>query len=311
MGPISNLLFDAPPPRTSGGRMPLALTIGELQTAGRGGVNADLRAFASAGVHGLVALTGVRGTSLFQPDAGFAPLPEQPIRAQLSQALDIPPPHPPIDVVKVGALGGERALMCVVEALATYKPPCVIIDPELADRRGEPKFTQPVQRMLAALLLPTSDLLVLNAREAELLTSRRVEDRGAMREAYRRLSGDLGLTHVLICGGRAQEHAVDLYFDGEGVIEFGHDRLNTLGMEGLGATLSALIAAHRARGAAWIVAIDAAKQALTHAILNAPRLSPDQSQPDPSISALSALRIDPTPAQMLSPSDDSPPNGST
>jgi hydroxymethylpyrimidine/phosphomethylpyrimidine kinase len=279
--------------------MPLALTIGALHTDGRGGVATDLRAFAAAGVHGLVALTAIRGTSLLQPDAGSAALPEAPLRAQLGQSLDVKPPHPPIDGVKVGFVGGERGLMCVAEALTAYQPPQVVVDPELVDRRGEARLPQQVWRLVGAVLLPLAELVVLNAHEAALLTGRRVPDRGAMREAERRLRGDLGLRHVLICGGRAEEHAVDLYFDGQGVIEFGHDRLSAQGVEGLGSALSGLITAHRARGLGWPEAIDAAKQAVTRALRDAPHLTPDQRALDPMLPALTALRIDPTPAPML------------
>ena len=294
---ISNLLFAPPPPKTVGGRMPSALSINELHTCSRSGLSSDLRTLSSLGVFPISILTSVRSSLFASPSSISAPIPIEPLRAQLSTTLGAPAPKP--DATKIGFAASFHAISAISEAVQEYKLSPIIIDPELVNPSGQPLMTQAVTRVLAPSLFPLADLLVLNASEAELFTGRKVYDRGSMREANNRLRGDLGLTRILICGGRIQEHAVDLFFDENGCVEFGHDRIHTQGIYGKGSTFSALITGYVARGFDWLKAIELAKEAISTAILKAPNIAPDLRQVDTMIPALNALMIDPTPLSMI------------
>jgi hydroxymethylpyrimidine/phosphomethylpyrimidine kinase len=126
---------------------------------------------------------------------------------------------------------------------------------------------------LKALILPLAELVTPNLGEVELLTGvvvRTVDDLRAAAEAVHAL----GSRWVLVKGGHLpdNEDAVDLLFDGQSEVRISSRRLDTRDTHGTGCTLSAAIAAHRARGLAVEGAVRAAKDYVTGAIANGLRL---------------------------------------
>src|SRR5215211_6510771 len=105
--------------------IPAVLAIAGSDSGGGAGIQADLKAFARCGVHGMTAITaltaqnttGVSGVHTTPPDF---------IVEQVRQiAADIPP-----DAVKVGMLGTAETVHAVREALALLDPATpVVIDP--------------------------------------------------------------------------------------------------------------------------------------------------------------------------------------
>src|SRR5205814_7067859 len=92
--------------------VPRCLTIATTDSGGGAGIQADLKAFARAGVHGMTAITAVTAQSTVGVDAVF-PLGREAILAQVrSVAGDIG-----VDAVKIGMLGDEETIAAVAEAL--------------------------------------------------------------------------------------------------------------------------------------------------------------------------------------------------
>ena len=135
---------------------PAALTIAGFDPSGGAGVQADLRVFNAVGVAGWSVATaitiqnsaGVHGVHLIDVDTLHKQL-----EAVFSDARTL-------GAVKIGMLGGAAQVRAVADALRTWKPRNVVLDPVLASTGGVPLLDDP-----AALdeLLPLCDLVTPNA----------------------------------------------------------------------------------------------------------------------------------------------------
>jgi hydroxymethylpyrimidine/phosphomethylpyrimidine kinase len=86
-----------------------------------------------------------------------------------------------------------------------------------------------------------------------------------MREAARALR-DLGPRAVLVKGGHLEGDPVDVFCDGERMVELAVPRIATPNTHGTGCTYSAAIAARLALGAELLEAVEGAKDYLTGAL---------------------------------------------
>src|SRR2546425_3209127 len=93
--------------------IPRVLSIAGSDSGGGAGIQADLKAFARAGVHGMTAITAVTAQSTVRVDAGF-PLPPEAIVAQVRAVAD----DIGVDAVKIGVLGDEPTILALEEAPA-------------------------------------------------------------------------------------------------------------------------------------------------------------------------------------------------
>src|SRR2546421_10100686 len=91
---------------------PRLLTIAGSDSGGGAGIQADLKAFARAGAHGMSAITAITAQNTTAVQAVY-PLPPEAIVAQVrAVAEDIG-----IDAVKIGMLGNVGTIDAVLEAL--------------------------------------------------------------------------------------------------------------------------------------------------------------------------------------------------
>ena len=100
------------------------LSIAGSDSGGGAGIQADLKAFAAAGVHGTTAITAITAQNTLAVTA-IHPIPGDVIVAQVrAVAEDIG-----VDAVKIGMLGTEATIAAVVEALALLEGVPVVVDP--------------------------------------------------------------------------------------------------------------------------------------------------------------------------------------
>jgi hydroxymethylpyrimidine/phosphomethylpyrimidine kinase len=93
--------------------IPACLAIAGSDSGGGAGIQADLKAFARCGVHGMTALTALTAQNTVGVEM-VTPVPPEMIVAQVrAVATDIG-----VDAVKIGMLGDEPTVGAVVEALA-------------------------------------------------------------------------------------------------------------------------------------------------------------------------------------------------
>ncbi|MDP3278470.1 MAG: bifunctional hydroxymethylpyrimidine kinase/phosphomethylpyrimidine kinase [Deltaproteobacteria bacterium] len=222
----------------------VALTIGASDSTGASGLQADLRAFAAARVHGtsavcLVTAQGTRGVHK------VFPVPSDVIRAQIETVFDDLAPR----AVKTGALGNASTVEIVADVLRSHAPKDlkIVVDPVVNPTRGRSLLDDSGLATLARELLPLATLVMPNRDETSRLAGRArgLED---ARRACRTLA-DLGAGAVLIKGGHfTGNDAVDLFYDGRDFVELRAPRRQLPFIMGLGCTFSGLVTAFLARG---------------------------------------------------------------
>ena len=229
-------------------RIPRVLSIAGSDSGGGAGIQADLKAFAACGVHGMTAITAVTAQNTTGVRAIHA-IPPATIIAQVEAvAQDIG-----IDAVKVGMVGNEAAIEAVARALDGLEPETpVVVDPVLVAESGAALLEPEARAALIELLLPRAAVATPNLPEARALTSLE-HDAPALARAL--LS--LGPGAVVVTGGHRPGGA-DVFYDGERLVELPGERHPGGSAHGSGCTHSACLAAALAWG--W-PALEAARLA--------------------------------------------------
>ena len=236
---------------------PRALTIATSDSGGGAGIQADLKAFAAAGVHGssvLVALTAQNTTAV----TAVHELPPAFIRAQLEAVYD----DIGVDAAKTGMLFSRGIIETVAEWLDGRGLP-LVVDPVLIASSGAQLLQDDAVESLVRRLFPLAAVVTPNLPEAETLTGLR----GAPRRELAERLVELGARAALVTGGHG-ETAVDHLFDGAEHVELPVERYDVAATHGAGCTHSATLAALLARGFPLVDAARGASAAASAAVRN-------------------------------------------
>jgi hydroxymethylpyrimidine/phosphomethylpyrimidine kinase len=237
--------------------VPRVLTIATSDSGGGAGVQADLKAFAAAGAHGmsaLVALTAQNTTAV----TAVHELPPDFIRAQLDAVFsDIG-----VDAAKTGMLFSRTIIETVAEFLERHPVP-LVVDPVLIASSGAPLLQDDAVQILIDRLFPLATVVTPNLPEAETLTG----ISGATRRELAERLVELGAAAALVTGGHG-DTAVDHLFDGETHLELPVERYEVPATHGAGCTHSATLAALLARGLSLEDAARGASEAASAAVRN-------------------------------------------
>jgi len=156
-------------------QIPTVLSIAGSDSGGGAGIQADLKAFARAGVHGTTAVTAVTAQNTVGVSA-IHTVPGDVVIAQVrAVAEDIG-----VDAVKIGMLGTVATIEAVDEALdllADGTP--IVIDPVMVSESGARLLEPAAREALIARLLPRATVLTPNLPEAVALLDNRDGDDGA------------------------------------------------------------------------------------------------------------------------------------
>jgi hydroxymethylpyrimidine/phosphomethylpyrimidine kinase len=228
-------------------RTPTALTIAGSDSGGGAGIQADLKAFASCGVHGTSAITAVTAQNTREVSAVAQVSPEIVIAQVHAVLSDI---H--VDAVKVGMLGDLETARAVEQALAELPPGTpVVVDPVMVAESGARLIEPAAERWLVEHILPRATVATPNLLEARVLAGvspRQGEDPGEVEELIRAVLA-LGPAAVVLTGGH-REPASDLFLArGEPeVVTIEGERHPGGATHGSGCTHSAVLAAQLALG---------------------------------------------------------------
>jgi hydroxymethylpyrimidine/phosphomethylpyrimidine kinase len=234
---------------TPANHVPRLLSIAGSDSGGGAGIQADLKAFASCGAHGMTAITAITAQNTIGVEAVHAVPPEIVVAQVRSVAEDIG-----VDAVKVGMLGTVATIEAVGRALELVAPAPVVLDPVMVAESGARLLDENAEEALRAVLVPRASVVTPNLAEAAVLA--RAEP-GMEAEALARAIHELGAAAVVVTGGH-REPANDLFFDGHRLVEIEGDREPGGAAHGSGCTHSSALAAHLARG--WDP-LDAARRA--------------------------------------------------
>ena len=233
------------------------LTIATSDSGGGAGIQADLKAFAAAGVYGTTALVALTAQSTTAVTAVHE-LPPDFIRAQLDAIFgDIG-----VDAAKTGMLFSRTIIETVAEFLERHPVP-LVVDPVLIASSGAKLLQDDAVETLIRTLFPLATVVTPNLPEAELLTGMP----GAPRRELAERLVELGAPAALVTGGHGKS-AVDHLFDGSGHMELPVERHPVAATHGAGCTHSATIAALLARGLPLVEAARAGQVAASEAVRN-------------------------------------------
>jgi hydroxymethylpyrimidine/phosphomethylpyrimidine kinase len=219
--------------------VPAALSIAGSDSGGGAGIQADLKAFARVGVHGMTAITAITAQNTVGVEAVQAISPRVIVAQVKAVTEDIG-----VDAVKIGMLGTAETVDAVVEALGHVGGAPVVIDPVMVSESGAVLLDEEARGALVERLLPLTSVATPNIPEARVLTGL---GEGAGQEELARAVVSLGPKAVVVTGGHSEE-LVDLFFDGEQVVEIPGERHPDGAAHGSGCTHSSALAAYLARG---------------------------------------------------------------
>lgn len=219
-----------------------ALTIAAANSGGSDGIQADLKTFAALRVHGVSAISALRGSFGGDQAPVWHPLPPQLLRAQIDACFD----GFDVQAAKIGMLADAAQVEVATDAIARHRPPQVVLAPE---HRATDAATD-IRDALRRRLLPLATLLVVDIGAAEWLLGHHIDDADAADAALDALL-DAGANAVLLTCARLDEgtRIIERFGDGVSRHEFRHARL-PLRARGAGTTLAAATTALLCHGAA-------------------------------------------------------------
>ncbi|MEA2202252.1 MAG: hydroxymethylpyrimidine/phosphomethylpyrimidine kinase [Solirubrobacteraceae bacterium] len=245
---------------TAGRRTPTALTIAGSDSGGGAGIQADLKAFARCGVHGMSAITAITAQSTVGVSA-IHPLPPEIVLAQVREVVaDIG-----VDAVKVGMLGTVDVTRAVAQAIGELPAGTpVVVDPVMVAESGARLLEPQAQRALIEEILPRATVVTPNVPEARVLAGEpaRSADEDAEAEALALAVLALGPRVVVLTGGH-RPSAADLFVDSArpgSVVSIGGERHPGGTSHGSGCTHSAVLAAQLALGRSPLQAARTARE---------------------------------------------------
>ena len=226
--------------------VPRCITIAGSDSGGGAGIQADLKAFAAAGVHGMSAIVALTAQNTREVTAVHE-VPPWFVRAQLDAvAGDIG-----IDAAKTGMLFSRAIIETVADWLEEH-PLRLVVDPVMVASSGARLLEDDAVEVLVRRLFPLATVVTPNLLEARALTASNTLLQAELAEA---LVG-LGAPAALVTGG----------FDGKEHYEIPFERRDAAATHGAGCTHSATLAALLARGLSLFEAAHGATAAASRAV---------------------------------------------
>jgi hydroxymethylpyrimidine/phosphomethylpyrimidine kinase len=240
-------------------RIPTVLSIAGSDSGGGAGIQADLKAFARVGVHGMTAITAITAQNTVGVNA-VEPVSGEMLIAQITAvAEDIG-----VDAVKVGMVGSAEAIEGVVAALALIleNEPPVVVDPVMVSESGSVLLDPDARETLAVRLLPMATVVTPNIPEARALTGMGQE---ATQAELAQALVEMGSSAAVVTGGHSDE-VVDVFYDGQEIVEIPGERHPDGAAHGSGCTHSSTLAAYLALGWSPLAAAVGARERTSEAV---------------------------------------------
>lgn len=218
--------------------IPRVLTVASSDSGGGAGIQADLKAIARCGAHGMSAIAALTA----QNTAGVTGIHEVPpefVAAQAGCVLD----DIGADAVKTGMLFSAPVIEAVAAELDGRGLP-LVVDPVMVASSGARLLRPDAVAALTGRLFPLATVVTPNLMEAQALAGLGTEDRAVLAE---RLVA-LGAAAALVTGGHGRE-PVDHLYDGTDHVRIPVPRHAVAATHGAGCTHSAALAAALASGA--------------------------------------------------------------
>lgn len=248
--------------------IPCVLTIAGSDSGGGAGIQADLKTFATLGVHGTSAITCVTAQNPKGVVAIQACRPEI-VRKQIEAVVSEFRPA----AAKTGMLFSAEIIRAVAEFFRRKNAPPLILDPVMIATSGARLLKAAALATLIRELFPHALLITPNIPEAEALIGAKLKNVDDLRNAARELQRKFHCA-VLVKGGhlRGAREAVDVFYDGAREMLLHAPFVKGVATHGTGCTYSAAIAGYLALGHALPQAAQLAKKFVTQSITKSRRV---------------------------------------
>jgi hydroxymethylpyrimidine/phosphomethylpyrimidine kinase len=237
-----------------------ALTIAGSDSSGGAGIQADLKTFSALGVYGMSAITAITA----QNTCGVTDIRELDI-AIIQEQIAAIYTDIPVHAVKIGMLSSAAIVRTVANALLKQQAKNIVLDTVMISKHGHHLLKKEAVSALKEDLLPLALVVTPNLLEASEIVDFAVEDRAGMEKAAVAIKA-MGPQYVVIKGGHLPGNACDLLYDGQELVTFTNERIDTIHTHGTGCTFSSAIAAGLAKGLTVMEAVSEAKKYITMAI---------------------------------------------
>jgi hydroxymethylpyrimidine/phosphomethylpyrimidine kinase len=238
--------------------IPRCLTVATSDSGGGAGIQADLKAFARLGCHGMSAIVALTAQSTTEVRAVHEAPPEF-----IRDELDVLFADIGVDAAKTGMLFSRRIIATVADFLAANPVP-LVVDPVMVAASGAKLLQDDAVAVLVERLFPSATVVTPNLHEACVLAGVPYTDEANREELAERIH-ELGAAAVVVTGGHGTE-AVDWLFDGRRHLSIPVERYADEATHGAGCTHSAALAAFLARGDSLEDAARGAAQVASEAV---------------------------------------------
>jgi hydroxymethylpyrimidine/phosphomethylpyrimidine kinase len=234
------------------------LSIAGSDSGGGAGIQADLKAFARSGVHGMTAITALTAQNTVGVKAVHT-VPGEFIVEQVRAVVE----DIGVAAVKIGMLGTAETVAAVDAALDLLVPGTpVVLDPVMVAESGAVLLDERARSALVELLLPRATVITPNLPEARVLAGPAAPgDAESLARALHALGPDV----VVVTGGHREE-ATDVLFDGDGIHLVAGARHPDGAAHGSGCTHSSALAANLALGRSPLQAAHVARALAAEAV---------------------------------------------
>ncbi len=241
--------------------VPVALTIAGSDSGGGAGIEADLKAFAALGVHGVVAITAITAqntTGVF----AVSELSSEIIRSQIDAVV----PDFGVKFAKTGMLSSSSIIRAVANAVSDHKLH-LVVDPVMLAKSGAPLLKKDALTSLKKLLLPLADVVTPNIDEAEALSGFNINSVNDMETAGKAIL-NLGPKAVVVKGGHLRGEPIDMLLTREGLLkQYRGVRIPSGSTHGTGCSFSAAMTGLLSKGASLDESVLGAKEFVRNSIL--------------------------------------------
>lgn len=220
-------------------QIPTVLSIAGSDSGGGAGIQADLKAIARCGAHGMTAITALTAQNTVGVSQIEAVSPSMIIEQIRAVATDIG-----VDAVKIGMLGSIETIEAVATGLDLIGDTPVVVDPVMVSESGADLLMADAKAALIKWILPRATVVTPNIPEARVITG--LGEVSTQTELAQAMVG-LGPDIAVVTGGHSTG-LIDLYFDGELTVEIEGPHFEGTSSHGSGCTHSSCLASHLALG---------------------------------------------------------------
>lgn len=257
--------------------VPVVLVFSGHDPSGGAGVQADIEAIISQGVHPATVITALTVQDTVNVKR-FVPTDPSLVIEQARAVLE----DMPVQCIKIGMIGSVALVEVIHSILKDYPDIPVVLDPVLVASGGGELAHEAVAKAMISLLLPLTTILTPNAFESRALTQlaqSSADDRADELNTRGRTLLDMGPEYVLLKGGDEQSTEVEnwLFSRHQPPRKFTYERFPGE-FHGSGCTLAAAIAGliAQATDADYVNAIHEAQEYTSHALFHAAQIGHGQ-----------------------------------